>query len=118
MAQKHILIPGLKLLQELKCTICWKIMNMPKTLACQHSFCSGCLARTRPEICPLCTEEYYQEPGINRSLENIIKMFKDGVTQIKKAKIEEEKKKRQLEELELDDSDDEDYVPSPKQHRR
>ena len=35
------------LLEELKCSICLDFFDDPRTLNCQHSFCSNCLKRIR-----------------------------------------------------------------------
>ncbi|XP_050222323.1 E3 ubiquitin-protein ligase ORTHRUS 2-like [Mercurialis annua] len=88
---------GDKLLKELSCQICRKVMSNPLTTPCAHNFCKACLEdafagqsftrqrtcqgtrtlRVQKSImkCPACTNdiaEFLQNPQVNRELMGVI----------------------------------------------
>ncbi len=83
---------------ELQCSICRATFDDPKTLICQHTFCSSCIERSIPEQpdvipwlkCPTCQKESLVPSCINTTLRNIIEEKYP-----EKAKKRKEKQKRE-----------------------
>lgn len=69
------------ILQHLKCSICFEVLQKPVTTACGHTFCKTCLDRhmtINDLVCPLCKQHLKIKPK-----ENIV--FKDILNEFHKA---------------------------------
>ncbi|CAF0722879.1 unnamed protein product [Brachionus calyciflorus] len=61
-------------LDELKCSICLELFQNPRTLNCQHSFCSKCLeplAKEKIFACPQCRNTCFYE-GLDKIAKNTL----------------------------------------------
>ncbi|URE16614.1 SRA [Musa troglodytarum] len=89
-----------KLLKELSCLICWKVMSFPLTTPCAHNFCKSCLlgsfadksfvrertweggwrlrAQKIIKKCPSCPNDisdFLRNPQVNRELMDLIELL-------------------------------------------
>lgn len=69
---------SLPLQMELTCPVCQGIFEDPLLLPCTHSFCRGCLQKSRQfsKKCPVCRREFAEEQPIpNRALSGACESF-------------------------------------------
>lgn len=76
----------------IKCDVCKDLLNEPKTLLCQHTFCSSCISNLKE--CPMCRLRLFLPNKTNDIFTNIIGLLYGS------EKIEELKKKNKKEHLE------------------
>jgi hypothetical protein len=76
----------------LKCDVCKDLLNDPKTLLCQHTFCTSCVANLKE--CPMCRLKLFLPSKTNDIFTNIIGILYGS------EKIEELKNKNKKERLE------------------
>eukprot|EP00127_Corallochytrium_limacisporum_P000555 Clim_evm11s18 gene=Clim_evmTU11s18 len=86
---------------DLECQLCLNLLHMPTTTSCGHTYCRGCLSRTldHSSSCPFCRSElpgYLTERhGVNRVLEQFIKMRFDKEYEERTKQYEEEEETSQ-----------------------
>ena len=91
---------------ELRCSICKQIFYDPKTLICQHTYCSACIVKSIPEQsdiipwlkCVICWKESLVPSSINTTLRNIIEEKYPELSKKRKEKQEREEIKSSLKE--------------------
>jgi hypothetical protein len=76
----------------IKCDVCKDLLNEPKTLLCQHTFCSSCISNLKE--CPMCRLRLFLPNKTNDIFTNIIGLLYGS------EKIEELKNKNKKEHLE------------------
>ncbi len=76
----------------LKCDVCKEVLNDPRTLLCQHTFCANCLISLKE--CPMCRLKLYLPKNSNNIFNNIIALLY-GSEKIKE--LEEKNRKEKLE---------------------
>ena len=78
--------------ETLKCDVCKDLLNEPKTLLCQHTFCSSCISSLKE--CPMCRLKLYLPSKNNDIFTNLIGLFYGS------EKVEELKNKNKKEQIE------------------
>jgi hypothetical protein len=87
----------------LKCDVCKDIFNDPKTLLCQHTFCSTCLISLKE--CPMCRLKLYLPEKTNNIFNNLIGLIygsekiKELEDRHKREKLEKEMLPKVIDEL-------------------
>ncbi len=87
----------------LKCDVCKDILNDPRTLLCQHTFCATCLISLKE--CPMCRLKLYLPEKSNDTFNKLIGLIygpekiKELEDRHRKEKIEKEMLPKVIEEL-------------------
>ena len=87
----------------LKCDVCKDILNDPRTLLCQHTFCSTCLISLKE--CPMCRLKLYLPEETNNTFNKLIGLIygpekiKELEDRHRKEKIEKEMFPKVIDEL-------------------
>ncbi len=87
----------------LKCDVCKDIFNDPRTLLCQHTFCSTCLISLKE--CPMCRLKLYLPEETNHTFNKLISLIygpekiKELEDRHRKEKIEKEMLPKVIDEL-------------------
>jgi hypothetical protein len=72
-----------KILEHLNCTICMKTFENPKSLPCQHTFCSECLKSLLIEHkkyhCPVCRDPIHERDPKNYRINLVLKQIIDQI---------------------------------------
>lgn len=80
----------------LKCDVCKDILNDPRTLLCQHTFCSTCLISLKE--CPMCRLKLYLPEESNKTFNKLIGLIY-GSEKIKELEDRHRKEKMEKEML-------------------
>jgi hypothetical protein len=86
-----------------KCDVCKEVLNDPRTLLCQHTFCNSCL--TSVKDCPMCRLKIYLPTDNNNIFNDLISVVygpekvKEFQMKHQKDKLEKEMLPKVLEEL-------------------
>ncbi len=89
--------------EHLKCDVCKDFFNEPKTLFCQHTFCSSCLISQKE--CPMCRLKIHLPDGTNNIFDVLVaalygnEKVKELENRHKKEKLEKEMLPKVLAEL-------------------
>lgn len=87
----------------LKCDVCKDLLNEPKTLLCQHTFCTSCVSNLKE--CPMCRLKLFLPTKSNDIFTNIIGILygSEKVNELKnknkKERLEKELLPKVLEEM-------------------